>query len=256
MDNLIAAGRLLFAIPIGAFGVQYIIYGRFMVGLPPVPHWTPGGPVFAYMTGIVLIAISLSILSKTKARLSAALLGIGFFLCVVLLQTWFFNAAKISAILHNGTDRTRAFEPLALAGAAWVLAETLPNEKPSVPGTGILALFGRFLFAISMIIFGIQHFEYAKFVASLIPSWIPGHLFWTYFTGAGFIAAGVSIMIKKYGRLGATLLGIMFLLWVAVLHAPRVAAHLHNGDEWSSAFVALAMCGASFIVAGTMAKKS
>src|SRR5260370_1155265 len=63
MDNLIAAGRLLFAIPIGAFGVQYIIYGRFMGGLPPVPPWTPGGPVFAYMTGIVLIAISLSILS-------------------------------------------------------------------------------------------------------------------------------------------------------------------------------------------------
>ena len=51
-------------------------------------------------------------------------------------------------------------------------------------------------------------------------------------------------------------LGVMFLLWVAVLHAPRVATHLHNGDEWSSAFVALAMCGASFIVAGTMAKKS
>src|SRR5260370_7827746 len=231
MDNLIAAGRLLFAIPIGAFGVQYIIYGRFMGGLPPVPPWTPGAPVFAYLTGIVLIAISLSLVSNTKARLSAALLGIGFFLCVVLLDTWFFNASKISAILHNGTDRTRAFEPLALAGAAWVLAETLPNEKPAFPGTRILAQFGRFVFPISMLVFAIQYFNYPKFFSSLIPLWIPGHLFWTYFTGACFIAAGVSIMIKKYGRLGATLLGIMFLLWVAVLHAPRGAAHLHNGGE-------------------------
>src|SRR5260370_1999898 len=169
MENLIAAGRLLFASPIGAFGVQYIIYGRFMGGLPPVPPWTPGAPVFAYLTGIVLIAISLSLVSNTKARLSAALLGIGFFLCVVLLDTWFFNASKISAILHNGTDRTRAFEPLALPGAAWVLAETLPNEKPAVPGTRILAQFGRFFFPISLLVSLILYFNYSHYVPLFIP---------------------------------------------------------------------------------------
>ena len=54
------------------------------------------------------------------------------------------------------------------------------------------------------------------------------------------------------GRLGAVLLGVMFLLWVVVLHAPRVLGSLHNGDEWSSAFVALAMSGGSFMIAGTL----
>jgi uncharacterized membrane protein len=107
-----------------------------------------------------------------------------------------------------------------------------------------------------MIVFGGQHFLSAQFVATLIPSWIPGHLFWVCFTGAGFIVAGLAIVAERLGRLAATWLGIMFLLWVALLHAPRVVAALHNGNEWNSTFVALSLCGASFIVARTLTANS
>lgn len=51
-------------------------------------------------------------------------------------------------------------------------------------------------------------------------------------------------------RPAASLLGIMFLLWVITLHMPRVAHTPNNPDEWNSAFVALAMSGISFAVAG------
>jgi hypothetical protein len=105
---------------------------------------------------------------------------------------------------------------------------------------------GRLLFAVCMVVFGIQHFMYALFIASLIPSWIPGHLFWVYFTGSGFLVAALTIAIKKSGRLGAAALGTMFLLWVIVLHTPRAVASGRNPDEWGSAFMALAMSGASF----------
>jgi hypothetical protein len=54
--------------------------------------------------------------------------------------------------------------------------------------------------------------------------------------------------------LAATLSGLMFFLWVISLHLPRVAAAVHNGDEWTSAFVALAMCGGSWVLAGTVKK--
>jgi hypothetical protein len=53
-------------------------------------------------------------------------------------------------------------------------------------------------------------------------------------------------------RLSGILLGMMFLLWVVLLHAPRVAMSPHNGNEWTSEFVALAMCGASFVLAGAL----
>jgi hypothetical protein len=54
------------------------------------------------------------------------------------------------------------------------------------------------------------------------------------------------------GRLAASLLGLMFLLWVLLLHSPRVAGAAHNGNEWTSLFVALAMSGAAFLVAETL----
>jgi uncharacterized membrane protein YphA (DoxX/SURF4 family) len=90
---------------------------------------------------------------------------------------------------------------------------------------------------------------YAPFIAALIPAWMPGHLFLAYFTGTAFIIAGLAILAGYGARLGAIGLGIMFLSWVVVLHAPRVAAALHKEGEWTSAFVALAFSGASFIVA-------
>jgi hypothetical protein len=74
-------------------------------------------------------------------------------------------------------------------------------------------------------------------------------LFWVYFTGIGFIAAAIATLVKIGDRLASLMLGVMFLLWVLVLHAPRVAASPHNGDEWSSLFVALALGGGAWMLA-------
>jgi len=248
MDRLLELGRFIFAIPMAAFGVQYIVYGRYLGGLPPVPPWSPGGASGAYLTGAVLIVAGVSILANWKARLSATVLGWVFLLCVLLLHT-----QRLSAVIHNGNDRTRALEPLALAGAAFVLAATLAPDWPKSRGwNAAVAWFGklgRWLFAGSMVIFGLQHFMYAGFIATLVTPWIPEHLFWVYLTGIGMMVAGLCIVFRKLGGLAATWLGIMFLLWVIVLHGPRVAAQLRNADEMSSLLVALAMGGASFVVA-------
>jgi len=248
MNYLTDLGRWFFAIGMAVFGVQYVGYGRFVGGLPP---WTPGGAVGAYLVGVVLIAASVSIAIKKEGRLSATVVGALFLLCVVFL-----HMLRASAVVHDGVARTRAFEPLALSGAAFVLAALLPaeGEGGSSWDMGKLILLGRLLFAIPMVIFGVQHFMYAAFIATLIPGWIPGHAFWTYFTGVGFVAAGVAITFGVLAGLAASLLGLMFLLWVVVLHAPRVIAQPHNGDELSSLFVALALGGGSFVVAGALAK--
>ncbi len=96
---------------------------------------------------------------------------------------------------------------------------------------------------------------YGAFVATLIPAWMPGRLFWAYFVGVAFFAAALAIVSGKLAPLAATLLGAMFLLWVVMLHAPRVAAALHNANEWTSMFVALAMSGGAWIVAGALAER-
>ena len=244
-------GRILFAISIAAFGAQYLLQGQYLGGLPPVPPWAPGGTIGAYLVGAFLIVAAVAIAAQWNARLFAALLGTLFLLSVVFLHLQHF-----SDVIHKGNDRTRALEPLAIAAAAFILAGTYSLRFAKSPAsqnvTEIAIKSARFVFAFTLLIFGWQHFEYAAYLATLVPAWLPAHLAWIYFTGAGFIVAGASIATKILGRLAATALGLMFFLWVLVLHAPRVSASLHNADEWSSLFVALAMAGASFLVASTL----
>jgi len=150
---------------------------------------------------------------------------------------------------------------LALGGSALTLAGILPFEPRSFQRWGAsldyLIKSGRFLFAISSVVFGIDHLLYLKFVAGLVPAWIPWHMFWAYFTGVAFIAAGLSIATKWVGEWAGLLLGTMFLLWFVFLHMPRAlglsaaagAGAPRNPNEWSSAFIALGMCGGSWICA-------
>jgi hypothetical protein len=84
--------------------------------------------------------------------------------------------------------RTIFFEPLAIAAAAFTLAVSLPpHQRPSNSSNRLLERLlesGRYLFAVSSIVFGIDHFLILRFIASLIPRWFPGGFFWANFTGA------------------------------------------------------------------------
>jgi uncharacterized membrane protein len=250
MNTLLDFGRVFLAIPIGVFGIQYFIYGHFEGGLPVVPPWIPGGSVLAYVAGAILLPLSAGLLTKKYARLSAVLLGAFLFFCVLFL-----HSLHLHDIIHRGNDRTRAVEPMALAAAAWVLAGAIPAAAASFRGResliAILAKTGRCVFAFALIVFGIQHFMYAEFIATLITSWIPFKLFWTYLTGVGMIAVALAIITGIYTRFACLMLAAMFFLWVLVLHAPLVAAHLNNGNQWSSLFVAMGMGAASLILAAS-----
>ncbi len=231
MDKLIRSGRYFFAIAFAAFGIQHFIYAKFAAGLGP--PWIPGSPLRACFMGTALVVASIRIATNAKTRVTGMLLGFLLFLYFLLLY-----APRLAANVHDPGPWTSGAEILALCGAAWVLA-------------GTPASVGRCLFAITLTVFGIQHLLYARFVATLVPSWIPGHLFWAYAVGIAFIAATLSIATNIKARLAATLLGIMFFLWVFILHLPRVVSAPHNGNEWTSAFVALAMCGGAWVVAAT-----
>src|SRR5258708_30294972 len=238
MDKLRHFGRLCFAISIAFFGAQYLLYGRFEGGLPLVPPWTPGAPVLAYVPAVALILAALSIASPWKARQSAISLG-----TFLLLSFFFLHCLHLSSIVHNGTDRTRAFECLTLSAIGFSFAGILPNGRDS-SASGIATnwplLVGRSLFAISMVVFGAQHFMYAGFIATLIPAWIPLHLFWVYLTGTGMIFAGFCIATGLLASLASMGLGLMFLLWFLLLHAPPLATSPRNAAECPSALVALA----------------
>lgn len=114
-----------------------------------------------------------------------------------------------------------------------------------------LKMLPRVLVAISLIVFGVQHFIYGGFVATLVPAFMPGRLFWAYFVGMAFVAAAAGILTSMLARPAATMLGVMFFLFAVLLHIPRIIGSPKNGDEWTSGFVALAMCGGAWILANS-----
>jgi len=248
LDKLAKAGRSVFGICICVFGLQYFFYRGYAGGLPPMPPWAAGGITGAYFIGAILVVTGLAIAAGYRVPVFGTVLGAIFFACVVA-----FHFQKLSLVIHDGNARTRASEVVALGAIAWAIAGIAAARKrpEQTGGWKIVQEVGRWLLAITLIIFGVQHFMYAAFVATLIPAWIPGHLFFTYLTGAGMVATGISIATKVYARLAGILLGSMFLFWVVFLHAPRVMAQIHNGDEWTSAFIALAMSAGAFVVAAT-----
>jgi hypothetical protein len=197
--------------------------------------------------GFILVGVSIA--SGMMARLAALVLGV-----VLLIYGLFRYVPALVARLHDPGPWTVLFEILAIVGGAWVLAASFPPDRPSFQSwdnvVWKLADVGRFLIAISLVVFAVQHFMYARFVATLVPAWIPARLFWAYFTGMAFVAAAISIATKRMLGMAATLLGTMFFLFIVLLHIPRVAGAIRNGNEVTSLFVAVAMCGLAFILAG------
>ncbi len=59
----------------------------------------------------------------------------------------------------------------------------------------------------------------------------------------------ISLLVEMLARPAATMLGVMFFLFVVLLHIPRIVGNSRNQNEWTSGFVALAMCGGAWILA-------
>jgi uncharacterized membrane protein YphA (DoxX/SURF4 family) len=246
-ERLFSLGWVFFVLALAAFGVQHLIYAGSGAQTGIGPPWTPVQQLWAYVFGALLLVSSISITTGNFARLAAFLLSVLFLvrMLVVYVPGMFAN-------VHGSGNWTSGFELLALCGASLALAVSLRNDRISVQLPewffGSMGGHGRCLYAAALIVFGIQHFQYAAFIATLIPNWIPAHLFWAYFVGVAFFGASLSIISRIQVRLATGLLGLMFLLWVLVLHIPRVVAAAHDPNEWTSLFVALAMAGGALIV--------
>lgn len=252
--KLVPISRIFIAVAMVAFGVQQFVYLDFVTRVfPKMPGWIPAHSILACIFGAFLITVGVAIIIGKGPRLAALLLG-----AVILVSFAILYLPLLITTPPNGGLWTNAGKALALAGGCFLVAGSLPVKADS-PATfdgirNFLESFipvGRFFLAGFLILGGIEHFIYVQFVAGLVPAWIPGHIFWTYFAGVALIAGGVGICIDMTSWLAAILSGLMIFLWVILLHIPRAAADLHNANETTAVFEALAMSGAAFLVAAT-----
>jgi uncharacterized membrane protein YphA (DoxX/SURF4 family) len=87
-------------------------------------------------------------------------------------------------------------------------------------GLDKLILLGPLFYAVPIAAFGTEHFMLTRVIASIVPAWIPWHLFWAYFVGACLIAAAFSLVTGIETRLAASLLALLFFLFVVLMDAP------------------------------------
>ena len=94
---------------------------------------------------------------------------------------------------------------------------------------------GRVSLAVPIAVFGAEHLTSPHEIMKLVPAWMPGKLFWTYFVGVALIAAALSFIFRVAIRLSATLLGVMFFCFVAMIDLPGAIATPHNRFAWTLA---------------------
>jgi uncharacterized membrane protein len=247
MPAIFRPGRYLFAIALMAFGIIQFLTRAFMSSLLPVPETLPAGKILLYAlsTLFILSGAGIIMLKENKAALTAGI--------VFLLLLIYPHLVILLKNLHNGGEWTVFGETAAFCGGAFIIAKQFTG-KPGPAGRSRLwnafMKAGPLLFGIALIIFGVQHFLYADYIATLIPHWIPFPLFWSYFVGIAFIAGAASILLKIKIRLACSLLSFMFLFWIIFVHLPRVTVSPHTETEWTSLFVAAGFCGIFLTLAG------
>lgn len=135
------------------------------------------------------------------------------------------NLLNSSAVMAFAIPSTVIWSYLAfgVALAIGLVTIFLRGDWQKVRGLDKLTLFGPLFYAAPLAAFGTEHFTLTKAIASIVPRWIPWHLFWAYFVGACFIAAALSLVTKIQARLAASLLALMFFLFVVLMDAPAWA---------------------------------
>lgn len=249
---MLLTGRYIIAVAFIGLGIEHFVFQRFVTGRAPEwPASLPGGEIWAYVSGGVMVAMGAAIIVRRHARFAALLAGLVIFLWALLR-----HLPVVAADSPFAVTWTSASKALALFGGALVVAATSPDED-APRGTTLLKLvnlrggfitLGRICLGIFLIITGVQHFLFTPFVASLIPGWFPGEaVFWTLFAGVALIAGGIGLQIPRTAPLAALLSGLMVFSWVWIVHLRRVLGAV---TDKIAVFEALAISGIAVVLAG------
>jgi uncharacterized membrane protein YphA (DoxX/SURF4 family) len=117
-------------------------------------------------------------------------------------------------------------------------------------GLDKIVALSNLCFAMPLAVFGAEHFSAARSIMELVPAYMPGRLFWTYFVGVALIAASLSIATRIQVRWSGLLFGIMMFLFVAMMDLPGTLAKPHDRINWALLFREMSFGGAGWILAG------
>lgn len=249
MKNPTRIIQAIFGVPWLVFGAQHFMFVDFVAGL--VPAYFPAGWFWAYFTGAAMIAAGVGLIVNIKARLAAALLGAMLAGFIVLIHIPKLASGDLSAMAL-----TRFFQDAAIASVAFMLAGALSKRSGESDFLDRIAQVSRYVFAILLVIFGVQQFLNLDFLTAKVAPYLPARIVWVYLTGAAMIAAGACVLTNKKARLAAFALGGLMLFLNLLLHSVLLARTPHVPLVWTAAMLDLAItCGAFLLTTALSAKR-
>lgn len=246
--RITSLGHVLFATTMIALGILGFVKADFTPVWAPVPKATPVRELLIYLCALASLVSGVSLLFRRTAAIAARLL-LGY------LLIWFV-LFRVPALFHAPTAQdswSGLGETSVIVAAAWVLyawfADSRDKQRIAFATGDRGVRIARILFGLALIPFGVAHFNFIKETASLVPSWLPFHLAWAYFTGCAFIVAAIAILIGVFARLAAALSTFQIGMFTLLVWVPIVAAGSKDAFQWSETILSAAITAAAWVVA-------
>jgi uncharacterized membrane protein YphA (DoxX/SURF4 family) len=245
---MMAVGWRVYGLGVMALGLVCLAWGGFDPG-QPVPKAFPDRTALAYAAATFMIIAGAAVEWRRTAAWGAAALSAYYALIVVILM----NGRVVLAHYAEFGAYSGAAEQLAIAAAALIVYAA--SAKIDVALAVRLTRLGQLAFGVCALLFGGAHFFYMNLTVPLVPRWLPPtQEFWAYATGIGHVAAGVAILTGVQARLAAILLTVMFASFTPLVHVPMLLADPSSRTNWSENALNLALIGAAWVVADSLAR--
>lgn len=122
MKKITNIGRILFAIPFALFGINHLLMTDYYLGI--LTSFIPLGAYTIILTGILLIAASISIITKKFVKFSTIMLAILLFIFIITIHI---------PHLFNETDKTvtiiALLKDISLMGGSIMIAGIYSEEE-------------------------------------------------------------------------------------------------------------------------------
>ena len=227
------------ALALAAIGALGLGSADFAFQWEPVPPDTPARATLALVAGALQVLAGVLLLpARTRA--------IGAWLAAAILVGW--TALHVPAVVRHPAaiaDWLGVAESGAMACAALMFAA----EWSGLAAAPVVRRTTTILFGLAAIEFGLAHFAYADFTASMIPAWLQQRVALAWLTGAAHALAGAAIVLGVLRRLAATMEALMMAGFVVLVHVPRVLASSGSRMEWTMLCVAVLLSGSAAMVA-------
>jgi uncharacterized membrane protein YphA (DoxX/SURF4 family) len=251
-------GLYVYAFGSFAAGVFDLVWGNFDSAHQPLQAWgdnIPGATIFAYITGMWMVAGAVALLWRRSERAGGAALAAIYFIFALFWLPRFYTAPHYLGFripVYIGVFSGVGSQLIAFA--AGVLVWASPEQRNSSGSRALLAM--RWIFGICAIGFGLGHLTDIKDNLVYVPKWLPpGAEFWVIVTGVCFVLAGLAILAGILDVLAAWLLGLMFLVFNLTILPTYIFADPKNHAAWGGNAYNLAAVGSSWILAEVIASR-